>query len=266
MLEEIVVTAEKRETNLQTLGISVSAFDGDMLDAVGSRDMLELSRFVPNLQIGTETSDLKVMIRGVGSDNLEAFSDPGVAVHIDDVYQARPSGGNYLFHDMQRVEVLRGPQGTLYGRNANGGAINFISNKPTGEFEAGLDIGTGDENLQLFRGMLNAPIVGDQLMFRVAGSGEMQDGYQKNLVVGGTEGNDKDDTSLRAQLLWQPSSRVSFLLAARELERGGVGPVRKRASSPGLDTFTARRRPRQLSGLRLRGESRRLANRVQEYA
>lgn len=238
MLEEIVVTAEKRETNLQTLGISVSAFDGDMLDAVGSRDILELSRFVPNLQIGTETSDLKVMIRGVGSDNLEAFSDPGVAVHIDDVYQARPSGGNYLFHDMQRVEVLRGPQGTLYGRNANGGAINFISNKPTGEFEAGLDIGTGDENLQLFRGMLNAPIVGDQLMIRVAGSGEMQDGYQKNLVVGGTEGNDKDDTSLRAQLLWQPSSKASFLLAARELARGGVGPVRKRASSPGLDSVT----------------------------
>jgi len=128
-LEEIIVTAQKRQENLQTLGISVSAFDGDTLNSMGTRDIVELSKFVPNLQIGTESSDLKAMIRGVGSDNLEAFSDPGVAIHIDGVYQARPSGGNYLYYDMERVEVLRGPQGTLYGRNANGGAINFISNK-----------------------------------------------------------------------------------------------------------------------------------------
>lgn len=232
-LEEIIVTAEKREESLQDLGLSVSAFDADMLNDLGSRDIQELSSFVPNLQIGSETSDLKIMIRGVGSDNLEAFSDPGVAVHIDGVYQARPSGGNSLYYDMERVEVLRGPQGTLYGRNANGGAINFVSKQPTEEFGFGLDLSTGDQRWRRTRAMLNAPILGDTLMFRVAGTTEEQEGYQQNLVPGGTVGNDKDDTSLRAQLLWQPSDRASLLLATRSLDKGGVGPARKRTSSPG---------------------------------
>ena len=206
-LEEIIVTAQKRQENLQTLGISVSAFDGDTLNTLGARDIVELSKFVPNLQIGTESSDLKAMIRGVGSDNLEAFSDPGVAVHIDGVYQARPSGGNYLYYDKERVEVLRGPQGTLYGRNANGGAINFISNKPSDQFEASMDFGRGDNDWQRFRGMINLPM-GDKGGFRFAGTGlfgfptnETQDGYQKNLIAGGTEGNDKDDSSTRVQFL-----------------------------------------------------------------
>ncbi len=238
VLEEVIVTAEKREQNVQTLGLSISAFDGEMLESLGSRDVQQLSQFVPNLQIGSETSDLKVMIRGVGSDNLEAFSDPGVAVHIDGVYQARPSGGNYLFYDMERVEVLRGPQGTLYGRNANGGAINFISNKPTSEFDAALDIGAGEYGWQRARGMVNIPLAGDQLILRVAATKEDQDGVQENLVPGGTEGNDKDDTTLRAQLLWQPTDRMSLLLAARKLSKDGVGPVRKRTTSPGLNVTT----------------------------
>ena len=234
VLEEITVTAEKREADVQTVGLSISAFGGDFLETLGSRDVVELSRFVPNLQIGTETSDLKAMIRGVGSDNLEAFSDPGVAIHIDDVYQARPSGGNYLFYDMERVEVLRGPQGTLYGRNATGGVINFISKKPTEEFDAGLDLGVGENDWQRARGMINIPIVGDKLMFRAAGTFEERDGFQENLVPGGTEGNDMDDTSLRGQLLWRLTDKASFLLAGRLLDKGGVGPVRKRTTTPDI--------------------------------
>ena len=243
-LEEIIVTAQKRQENLQTLGISVSAFDGDTLNTLGARDIVELSKFVPNLQIGTESSDLKAMIRGVGSDNLEAFSDPGVAVHIDGVYQARPSGGNYLYYDMERVEVLRGPQGTLYGRNANGGAINFISNKPSDQFEASMDFGRGDNDWQRFRGMINLPM-GDKGGFRFAGTGlfgfptnETQDGYQKNLIAGGTEGNDKDDSSTRVQFLWTPTDKLSVLFAGGETHKQGVGPIRKRTSTPGASTLS----------------------------
>ena len=242
-LEEIIVTAQKRQENLQTLGISVSAFDGDTLNSMGTRDIVELSKFVPNLQIGTESSDLKAMIRGVGSDNLEAFSDPGVAIHIDGVYQARPSGGNYLYYDMERVEVLRGPQGTLYGRNANGGAINFISNKPSDEFEASMDFGMGDNDWQRFRGMINLPIY--QGGFRFAGTGlfgfptnETQDGYQKNLIAGGTEGNDKDDSSTRVQFLLQPTEKLSLLFAGGETHKQGVGPIRKRTNTPGAGTLS----------------------------
>ena len=104
-LEEIIVTAQKRQENLQTLGISVSSFDQNTLNSLGTRDIVELSKFVPNLQIGTESSDLKAMIRGVGSDNLEAFGDPGVAIHIDGVYQARPSGGNALYYDLSLIHI-----------------------------------------------------------------------------------------------------------------------------------------------------------------
>ena len=243
-LEEIIVTAQKRQENLQTLGISVSAFDEGALNSLGTRDIVELSKFVPNLQIGTESSDLKAMIRGVGSDNLEAFSDPGVAIHIDGVYQARPSGGNSLYYDMERVEVLRGPQGTLYGRNANGGAINFISNKPSDELEASMDFGKGDNDWQRFRGMINIPM-GDKGGFRFAGTGlfgfptnETQDGYQKNLIAGGTEGNDKDDSSTRVQFLWQPTEKASLLFAGGETHKEGVGPIRKRTSAPGAGTLS----------------------------
>ena len=243
-LEEIIVTAQKRQENLQTLGISVSAFDQDTLNALGTRDIVELSKFVPNLQIGTESSDLKAMIRGVGSDNLEAFGDPGVAIHIDGVYQARPSGGNSLYYDMERVEVLRGPQGTLYGRNANGGAINFISKKPSDEFEASMDYGKGDNNWQRFRGMVNLPM-GDKASFRYAGTGlfgfphnETQNGYQKNLIEGGTEGNDKDDATSKLQLLWEPTEKISLLFAGGETSKEGVGPIRKRTSAPGASTLS----------------------------
>ncbi|MFT5767591.1 MAG: iron complex outermembrane receptor protein [Halioglobus sp.] len=235
LLEEIIVTAERREQDLQKIGISVSAFSGDQLEALGSSDIVALSHFVPNLQIGSESSDLKVMLRGVGSDNLEAFSDPGVALHIDGVYQARPSGGSALFYDMERVEVLRGPQGTIYGRNATGGAINFISNKPEQDFGAAIDLTLGTNDWQRMRGMINTPIVKDQLMFRAVVSGEQRDGFQENLIPGGTEGDDIDDTSLRAQLLWQPSDRLNVLLSGRTQKKEGVGPVRKRTSSPGAN-------------------------------
>ena len=231
-LEEIVVTAEKREQNSQSVGISMSTFSEANLESLGTRSVLELSRFVPNLQIGSETSDLKVMLRGVGSDNLEAFGDPGVAIHIDGVYQARPSGGNSLFHDMERVEVLRGPQGTLYGRNATGGAINFITRKPTDEFDAALDIGVGDEGWKRARGMINTPL-GETLMFRASGVVEERDGVQQNLISGGTKGNNIDDTSVRAHLTWLASDNATIMLSAHSLDKGGVGPVRKRVSAPG---------------------------------
>jgi iron complex outermembrane receptor protein len=237
-LEEIIVTAERREQDMQKIGVSVSAFNGDQLKALGSADISALSNFVPNLQIGSETSDLKVMLRGVGSDNLEAFSDPGVALHIDGVYQARPSGGSALFYDMQRVEVLRGPQGTLYGRNATGGAINFISNKPSQDFDAAIDVSLGEYEWQRIRGMVNTPLIEDELMLRLVATDEQRDGIQKNLFPGGTEGNDIDDTSLRAQLLWEPSDEASILLSARTQEKGGVGPVRKRTSSPDSETIS----------------------------
>lgn len=232
-LEEVIVTAERREQDIQKIGLSITAFNSGQLETLGSRDILELSNFVPNLQIGSETSDLKVMLRGVGSDNLEAFSDPGVALHIDGVYQARPSGGNALFYDIERVEVLRGPQGTLYGRNATGGAINVISRKPGNEFGAAVDLGVGENEWQQVRGMMNVPVIDEKLMFRAVGAKEERDGFQENLIPGGTEGNDTDDTSLRAELLWQPSEKASVLLSARSLEKGGVGPVRKRTSAPG---------------------------------
>lgn len=230
---DIVVTARKRDESAQDVGAALSVFGEDRLELLGAANASSLAYSVPNMIIGNEKADLKVMIRGVGSDNIQAFSDPGVAFHIDGVYQARPSGGNALFYDLQRVEVLRGPQGTLYGRNATGGVVNLISKAPSDRFEGSADFGFGNYNAFQQRAMVNVPIVAGVLAFRAAGTHETRDGYERNLHPGGgTRGNDADDSFGRAQLLFTPGERFDLTLRASLFEKTGVGPSRKRVNPP----------------------------------
>jgi iron complex outermembrane recepter protein len=134
VLEEITVTAEKRASTIQETPISITAFTGDDLIDAGVGDSYGLAAFTPGLTIQKEVIG-KVVIRGVGTENYTVGSDPGVAIHKDGAYVARSSVSIFDFFDLDRVEVLRGPQGTLYGRNATGGVINILSNEPTEEFE-----------------------------------------------------------------------------------------------------------------------------------
>lgn len=225
VLEEVVVTAEKRETSLQDTAISITAFTGDMMRRFGIRDSLDLAKMVPNLNIGARRNEVLVNIRGIQSNNTTEIGDPAVALHLDGVYLSRPRGAAALFYDVERIEVLRGPQGTLYGRNATAGNINIITNKPTNEFDASGEILFGNYNRVSTRGMLNVPVVEDKFMLRAAFMSDKRDGFNKNdRVVDSIEStDDADDVAFRLHGLINITDNLSALITGHYHDIGGVG-------------------------------------------
>jgi len=202
-LEEVVVTASKVEASIQDTPIAVSAFSQEQLDAQLINDASAMQFSVPNLtQTKGNFTAGDIRIRGIGSGAVGSFGDSGVGIHVNGIYQVSTRIFETQFLDMERVEVLRGPQGTLYGRNTTGGVINLITAKadPT-EFSASLD-GTVGANQGRFH--VNAPL-SDTLAFRAAGMMLNRDGFTENVFTG----NDVDDRSL-----W--SGRLSFTWDAGE--------------------------------------------------
>lgn len=205
-LQEVVVTAQKRSEDVQKIPLAVTPVAGPKLVEQGVTDVRKIGNLVPGIVLGQDYIYTQVDIRGVGANNDAPALDPAVAFNIDGVYQARDYGTYGSFYDIDRVEVLRGPQGTLYGRNATGGSINVITNKPVSAFHAALEEELGDYGLVRTFGMVNAP-VSDQLAFRLAFQQAKHDGYL-------TSGfNDQDSIAGRLQALYRPNSDVSLLLA-----------------------------------------------------
>src|SRR5688572_2112723 len=181
VLEEIVVTARFREENLQQTPLAITAFTGEFLEARGSTSTLDLDAFVPNAVIAPLGagwgSTAAAFIRGIGlGDNSLSF-EPGVPIYIDDVYHGRPQGAVLDLLDIDRVEVLRGPQGTLFGKNTLGGAVRIISRKPEGNSSGFIDVGTGSRDRLTVRGSYDFPLVEDKILARVSVSSKSQDGY-----------------------------------------------------------------------------------------
>ncbi len=180
-LEEIVVTARFREENLQQTPLAITAITGDMLEARGATSTLDLDAFVPNAVIAPLGagwgSTAAAFIRGIGlGDNSLSF-EPGVPIYIDDVYHGRPQGAVLDLLDIERVEVLRGPQGTLFGKNTLGGAVRIISRKPRRRGTGFVDLQAGERDRLNFRGSYDFPIVEDKVFARISGSSKKQDGY-----------------------------------------------------------------------------------------
>jgi iron complex outermembrane recepter protein len=168
VLDTVVVTATKFETTLMKAPLAVSAFTQDTLDRQGVQDVRDLGNLVPNMQVGFSPSDsgVQVVIRGITSNNFTELGDPTVGIHVDGSYTPRPQTGLALMHDVERVEVLRGPQGTLFGRNSTAGAINIISARPDFSGAYGnAEIEYGNYNHKLLRGVFNVP-VNDWIAFR----------------------------------------------------------------------------------------------------
>ena len=205
-LEEVVVTAAKVEASIQDTPIAVSAFSQEQLDAQLINDASAMQFSVPNLtQTKGNFTAGDIRIRGIGSGAVGTFGDSGVGIHVNGIYQVSTRIFETQFLDMERVEVLRGPQGTLYGRNTTGGVINLITAKadPT-EFSASLDGTVGNYGANQGRFHVNAPL-SDTLAFRAAGMMLNRDGFTENVFTG----NDVDDRSL-----W--SGRLSFTWDAGE--------------------------------------------------
>ncbi len=222
-LEEIVVTAQKRAESVQDVAASISAIGGTQLDERGITDVESLALAVPGMHFSQSGSNARITVRGIGTEQTTVTGDPGVAFHIDGVYQTRASAGSALFYDLDRVEVLRGPQGTLYGRNATGGSVNLISRRPSQDFEGNVELQLGDYDHQRVRGVVNVPLVDDKLAMRISGQHETRDGYYENLTPGADDLEDRDALNLRTQFLYTPTETLDVLLSMNYSNDKGAG-------------------------------------------
>ena len=213
--QEIVVTARRTEENIQRVPSAISAFNERSLDRLQATDTTGLQGAVPNLNIvqGRGSSNAtNIFIRGIGQpDALQTF-DPAVGVYVDDVYLSRIRGNQLDLLDLERIEVLRGPQGTLYGKNTIGGAIKFVSRKPGQDFRANGSIALGSYDQIDFKAAASGPL-SSNLALGVAAIRSLRDGYVKDSIRH-TRYNDKDSIGGRAALAFTPSSKVRLDLTA----------------------------------------------------
>jgi iron complex outermembrane receptor protein len=207
-LEEVLVTAQRRSENLQDVPIAVTALGSDELRSANIDAQLSLPKLTPNLTFIVNAAAAAPFLRGIGSQYSNAGLESSVAVYLDDMYLPRASSALLSFNDIERIEVLKGPQGTLYGRNASGGAIRIITPEPAAESEARLGLIYGTDNRLAAEGMVNGELV-DGLRMRLALRHDENDGYLDN-VVPGYKGRlaHRDETAVLAKLLYEASERL----------------------------------------------------------
>ena len=198
-IDEIIVTATKRSASLRDLPMSIEAFNSEQLSERGVQNINDLQYQAAGLRIGEYQGKALVSIRGIGNQQLSEGAEGGAALHLDGVYLGSRFDQSRGYFDLERVEVLRGPQGTLYGRNATGGAINIITRAPTEAFEGGFKTTIGNYNLGQFEGFLSGPLVDNNILGRVAVKLKAHDGFTQNLYNGERYDN-ADVASIRAKL------------------------------------------------------------------
>jgi iron complex outermembrane receptor protein len=228
-IEEVVVTAERRESTVSDTAISISAFDEKFLDDFNIRNQEDLQNYIP----ATTIQPYDASIRGVGRTARTLGGDPGVATYFNGVYSedfgiASTEGG---LKDLERVEVLRGPQGTLYGRNAVGGAINFVSKRPSmEEFEGEASATFGNYDTRELFYMLSGPVIKDKLALRFTGTDRHRDGYIEETSGQGDDINNYGDENYTLSLNWTPTDRISIYARGNERSyrrkfNGGAGTM-----------------------------------------
>jgi iron complex outermembrane receptor protein len=248
VMEEIIVTASRREQNLQEYAGTIQAFSGEDLTSMNvTNDFRTLQYAVTGLNISNQEGKIEVYLRGIGSSDSDFASDPAIATHYNGIYLPRPRSIGPMFFDVERVEVHKGPQGTLRGRNAVGGTINIISNKPNMDgFSGQVKAGVGEFDYREAEGVFNFTAT-DELAFRLAARYEKRDSYMKNALADSLDelddlaGNAErlkdalgdnvdapgaiDNTAVRLSMLWEPGDNFSaFVLADWVNEEGSSTP------------------------------------------
>lgn len=220
---EIIVTAQRREENLQDVPISVSAFGAEAIKEKGLTDISRLEGLVPGFTFGRSGVDARPAIRGVRTESVDVNADTTIGFFIDGIYQSRASQATLGFIDLERVEVQRGPQGTLYGRNTFGGNISIVTAKPDFKgYSGGADLTIGDNSQVRVTGYLNAPL-SDAVALRFAGGYEKSNGFVKNATPRGGNLFDDDNRYVRASLLLKPSDNLTASFKVDYAKRGGNG-------------------------------------------
>lgn len=212
VVEEVIVTANRREQSLQEVPMSVSAFNSDFFKDTGATDLSSLEQYTPSLKItpGTDSRSTSIRIRGIGSVGTNAGIDPSVGIFIDGVYQGRAGMSISDLIDIERVEVLRGPQGTLYGKNTAAGAISVITKKPAPEFEAEAEAVYANNDRKELRGMVNFPL-GKDAAIRLTGFGTNGDHIYTN-TFNGEHLNDANKWGLKSRLLFDMDTSGELLI------------------------------------------------------
>ncbi len=222
-IEEIVVTAQRREENLQDVPISVSALNAEQMAARGTNDISRLEGQVPGFTFGRSGSDARPAIRGVRTENVGVNGDTTIGFFIDGVYQSRASQATTGFVDIARVEVQRGPQGTLYGRNTFGGNISIVTAQPSFKgYFGGIDVTVGEFGRFRTDAFVNAAL-SETVALRIAGSYEKSNGYVKNVNPLGNNLFDDNNRYVRGALLFQPNDAFSASLKFDYSKRKGAG-------------------------------------------
>ncbi|GAB3283320.1 TonB-dependent receptor [Parahaliea aestuarii] len=216
-LEEVIVTAQRREENLQETPISVTALNTATLNELRARDIEGVSDYTPGLLVTPTVGgsvNASIAIRGAVNSTNNLSRDNAVGMYLDGVPIAKTSGAIFDAVDLERIEVLRGPQGTLYGKNTIGGAINLVTRKPSGELDGYLEVGAGNENLLEARGALDLPAVGEvgsglgEFSARVSGFYRERDGFYDNTDSSGADFDNRDQWGGRVDLRLQPTENL----------------------------------------------------------
>lgn len=208
-IEEIVVTALKRETTLQATPVAVNVVNSDDISASQMRDLRDLPLLVPSLGVSQFSSSAatEISIRGVGTSPFNSGLEPSVGIFVDGVYRSRNGASIGDFPVVDRIEVLRGPQSTIFGKNTPAGVISIITKGPEHEFGYDAAVTVGNNNSQILKGTVTGPL-GDNAAFRFSGNINQRDGFVDNLTTGQSV-NDRDRWGIRAQLLLEPSDDVT---------------------------------------------------------
>jgi len=222
-IEDVVVTANKRAETVSTTPLAITALSQEQLRDAGVQGLRDLATAVPNVAIKTVAfaSSVQVTIRGITNTNFNSGGSPAVATYVDGVYVPRTQGLNGDLYDVERLEILRGPQGTLYGRNATGGSFNVVTNSPESVFAASADAAYGSYNDVTAHGMVNLPL-GDTLAVRAAVALHRNDGAFDTRGRTVENGGKADDYSGRLTALWTPTETFSWRLSAQNDRVGGT--------------------------------------------
>ena len=217
VFETVIVTAQKREQSIYDVPVAISAFTPETMERQGIVDLTDIGKFVPNLNItgfsAGHTSSQNPFIRGIGLQDHLITTEPGVGVYVDGVYLGRQVGQNWSLANIERVEVLRGPQGTLYGRNSIGGAINIITRKPGDEPGGKMSLMAGSRGRLNGDAYMDMPL-SDEFAMSFSVAYQRRDGLGDFLLIEdpGKEVGEMQDVSGRIAMQWKPTDNLSFLL------------------------------------------------------
>ena len=243
-LEEIVVTAQKREQLAQAIGLSITTFSDEALEELQARDMFAIANQLPNAQVYTSANLPSFTLRGVGLNEFSANFDAPVAVHIDEVYISKPFMVSMPFFDLDRVEVLKGPQGTLFGRNTTGGSVNYYLRAPSKESEAQIELGFDNHQRYRIEGFAGGPM-GDNVSWRLSALVNQSSGGPFKNLLNGEELGGWDQQMLRAQLLFDFDRTDVRVLVHGGTDESSLVPYK----GPGIFNFGGGFCPELLSGV-----------------